>query len=128
MAWMEYGDDIFTSIMPTLSNGGKCIVCSTPYGRANKFYQLWAGGDHTWSRHNLPWSQREDWAADPTWADSKRDEIGREAFAQEYDCDFAVSGGAVFDEADIVGDLLSTVSANDRPAISHCHRNVVTGT
>jgi len=41
MAWMEYGDDIFTSIMPTLSNGGKCIVCSTPYGRANKFYQLW---------------------------------------------------------------------------------------
>jgi len=61
-----------------------------------------AGGDHTWSRHNLPWSQREDWAADPTWADSKRDEIGREAFAQEYDCDFAISGGAVFDEADIV--------------------------
>jgi hypothetical protein len=102
MAWMEYGDDIFTSIMPTLSNGGTCIVCSTPYGRANKFYQLWAGGDETWSRHNLPWNKREDWAADPTWADTKRDEIGREAFAQEYDCDFAVSGGAVFDEADIV--------------------------
>ena len=101
MAWMEYGDDIFTAVMPTLSNGGGAILCSTPYGRQNLFYRLWAGGDATWDRHELPWRRREDWAADLDWARVKTDEIGREAFAQEYGCDFAVSGGAVFDETDI---------------------------
>ena len=101
MAWMEYGDDIFTAVMPTLSNGGKAILCSTPYGRNNLFYRLWAGAADVWRRFELKWDCREDWRDDPTWAEAKRDEIGREAFAQEYDTDFAVSGGAVFDQGDI---------------------------
>jgi hypothetical protein len=117
MAWMEYGDDIFTAVMPTLSNGGKAILCSTPYGRNNLFYRLWAGADTTWDRHHLPWNCRTDWAADPTWAQVKTDEIGREAFAQEYDCDFAISGGAVFDEADIAA--LFSLEALAPPVAGH---------
>lgn len=101
MAWMEYGDAIYTAVMPTLSNGGRAILCSTPYGRNNLFYRIWAGGDAAWGRHELPWRRRQDWAADPDWERAKTNEIGREAFAQEYGCDFAVSGGAVFDPADL---------------------------
>lgn len=86
MAWMEYGDAIYTAVMPTLSNGGRAILCSTPYGRNNLFYRIWAGGDAAWGRHELPWRRRKDWAADPDWERAKTNEIGREAFAQEYGC------------------------------------------
>lgn len=100
-AWMDYAEDIYTSVMPTVANGGRVIICSTPNGRGNKFYQLYAGGGPLWSRYELPWTVHPEWASDPTWEAVKTDEIGREAFAQEHACDFLISGAAVFDQADI---------------------------
>lgn len=113
-AWMPYDTDIYTSIMPTLSNGGRAIVCSTPNGRANKFAQMWMGADASWSRHAFRWDLQPEWAADPTWEATKTDEIGREAFAQEYGIDFAVSGGAVFDAADLDGMFCLPMPPNGR--------------
>lgn len=34
-------EEFWTSISPTLSTGGSCIICSTPNGDTNKFAQLW---------------------------------------------------------------------------------------
>jgi phage FluMu gp28-like protein len=54
-AFQEYAADIYRSIVPTLSHGGRLTVFSTPDGRANHFYQLWAGIEAgEWSRY-LVW-------------------------------------------------------------------------
>jgi hypothetical protein len=98
-AWAEEAEAIYIATMPTLSEThGSAIIASTPNGRANKFYQL-AAGDPRWTRVDLPWSVHPE--RDEAWRDATIDDIGREAFAQEHGIDFAVSGGAVFDPADI---------------------------
>jgi hypothetical protein len=117
-AWAEYDDDIYTATMPVLANGGRVIVLSTPNGRANKFAQLWMGGEG-WSRHELPWHVHPDWRGDPDWRATKLDEIGAEAFAQEYDCDFITSGLAVFDTADIAA--LWQLPGPAAPVAGHRH-------
>jgi hypothetical protein len=103
MAWQEYADLIYTAVLPTLATtAGRLVVMSTPQGRANRFYQLWQqaqDGASGWSAHFLPWSVHPDW--DEAWAEEQRAVLGDAAFAQEHDVDFAVSGLAVFEPADI---------------------------
>ena len=121
MAWQFYADRIYTAILPTLATtNGRLIVLSSANGRANLFYTLWerlagtlaqARGSRRWARataagwscYFLPWQAHPAWAADPDWAERKRrdDNMTDEAFAQEYDVDFLVSGAAVFDPDEI---------------------------
>lgn len=121
MAWQFYADRIYTAILPTLATtNGRLIVLSSANGRANLFYTLWerlAGtlaqvrGSRRWARataagwscYFLPWQAHPAWGADPDWAERKRrdDNMTDEAFAQEYDVDFLVSGAAVFDPDEI---------------------------
>lgn len=102
-AWQEYAREVYTAVVPTLSTtGGRLIVLSTPHGRGNLFAELWESAQQEgspWSCHFLPWWHHPDWG--DNWAAARKDEMGAEAFAQEYDVDFAVSGAAVFDPADI---------------------------
>jgi hypothetical protein len=102
-AWQEYADLIWTAVLPTLATTeGRLLVLSTPNGYGNLFHKLWEEAqrpDSGWSHHFLPWWKHPAWANEPDWAARKKDEdrLTDEAFAQEYDVDFARSGSAVFD-------------------------------
>lgn len=122
MAWQFYAEEIYTAVLPTLATtNGRLIVLSTPNGRGNLFAQLWqaaggkqgggAAGQEThgeqdgWSWHYLPWWVHPEWGGEADWPARKRaeDNLTDEAFAQEYDVDFVVSGAAVFDPGEIEG-------------------------
>lgn len=103
-AFVEYADDIWASIEPTAQD---ITVLSTPKGRGNLFYFMWAGEYGEWSKHTIHWSEcpryytPEDQAAGipPTecaWYTTKRTFYTTRDWASEYECDFVESGGSVF--------------------------------
>lgn len=102
-AWQEYAALIWTAVLPTLATTeGRLFVLSTPNGYGNLFHELWEVAQDAasgWSPHFLPWWVHPDWKAEPDWAARKKEEdhLTDEAFAQEYDVDFARSGSAVFE-------------------------------
>jgi hypothetical protein len=99
-AFCAYDQLIYESIVPTLSHGGQLTVLSTPKGRANMFFRLWSGLEGgAWSRHEIHWQDCPRYT--PEWAETMRANMTRQAWAQEYDCDFIASGDAVFDAADL---------------------------
>jgi hypothetical protein len=99
-AFCAYDQLIYESIVPTLSHGGQLTVLSTPKGRANMFFRLWSGLEGgAWSRHEIHWQDCDRYT--PAWAEQMRGTMTRQAWAQEYDCDFIASGDAVFDAADL---------------------------
>ncbi len=107
MAWMEYGDEIYTAVTPALAEtNGRLLVLSSVKGRNNLFARLWeAAQDEAspWSAHFLPWHVHPVWRDIPDWPAKKKesDNLTDEAFAQEYDVDFLRSGGEVFDQTEI---------------------------
>lgn len=99
-AFVLYAELVYETIMGTVSTGGRVTVNSTANGRANMFYRLWQGlegGD--WSKHRIHWSDCPRYDAD--WEQKTRAGMTRQAFAQEYDLDFATSGEAVFSPEDL---------------------------
>jgi len=99
-AYLEYAQDIYQGVSPILGHGGRLTVCSTPDGRGNHFYQLYAGIDGgSWSRHVVPW--RECPTYDQAWYERERPKYTAASWASEYDCDFVASGQAVFNTADV---------------------------
>ncbi len=100
-AFALYDQMIYESIVPTLSHGGQITILSTPKGRANMFFRLWSGLEGgAWSRHEIHWQACPRYT--PEWAEVMRATMTRQAWAQEYDCDFIASGDAVFDAADLM--------------------------
>jgi hypothetical protein len=75
-------------------------VLSTPRGRNNLFFRLWAGLDGgAWTHHTIRWDDCPRYT--PEWAERTRPSMTRQAWAEEYDCDFVLSGDAVFDIEDL---------------------------
>lgn len=116
-AWMPWAQDIYQAVAPTVSHGGRLTVLSTPNGRANAFYLLWAGDwGGQFDRHTIPWyrcppynptgwqlpdpAARAAGEAGP-WYHAERPKFTSQQWAQEYGCDFIESGQAVFRAADI---------------------------
>jgi hypothetical protein len=99
-AFALYAQLIYESAVPALAPDGSLTVLSTPNGRANMYFRLWAGLEGgVWSRHMVHWSDCPRY--DAAWAEQQRQSMTRQAFAQEYDCDFVASGDAVFDPDDL---------------------------
>ena len=99
-AFAMYDAQIYESILGTISTGGSMTILSTPNGRANMFYRLWAGLEGgEWSRHQIHWSDCPRY--DAQWERVMRAGMTRQSFAQEYDLDFLTSGEAVFDPEDL---------------------------
>src|SRR5581483_10875681 len=99
-AFAGYDSLIYQGILPTLSGGGQLTVLSTPKGRNNLFFRLWAaleGGE--WSRHTVHWRDCPRYTE--AWAATTRADMTRQAWAEEYECDFVASGDAVFDAAEV---------------------------
>jgi hypothetical protein len=92
---------VWQSIAPAVSTGGTVTVYSSPNGRANAFYNIWAGrfGGSDWWRRSYSW--RVLW--DEAWAEVKRRTMTREGFAEEYEAEagFLSTGGVLFDAEDV---------------------------
>jgi hypothetical protein len=94
----EIQDEFWTSIAPTLSEGGRCIITSTPNGDTNLFAELWRGaqvGLNGFKHMHVRW-------ADPPGRDEKfkksmTGKLGVRKWLQEYETKFLSSDALLID-------------------------------
>lgn len=101
--------EFWTSLSPTLSTGGKCIITSTPNNDEDTFANIWKGANHTFDQYGNPtqvgvngfrgykaiWDRHPD--RDDTWADEERSRIGEERFLREHCCEFVIYSETLVD-------------------------------
>jgi len=91
-------DEFWTSIAPTLSTGGSCIITSTPNGDSDIFAELWRGaelGNNGFAHQYVPWD-----APPGRGEEFKKAEIGKigeRKWKQEYECVFLSSDALLID-------------------------------
>jgi len=90
--------EFWTSLSPTLSTGGKCIITSTPNTDEDQFADIWfnanklvdANGNETevgvngFKPYMAIWTSHPD--RDQAWADSEMSGLGEERFRREHEC------------------------------------------
>lgn len=94
-------DEMWTSVAPTLSNGGSCIISSTPNGDQDLFAKLWRVSELELETDDLAfknlfveWHEHPD--RDETFRRSMIAKIGELKFRQEYACEFLSSDSLLF--------------------------------
>lgn len=94
--------EFWTSLSPTLSTGGKCIVTSTPNSDDDTFALIWAEANNQYDEHGNQlnigrngfkplmaiWDQHPE--RDAAWAAEERSRIGDERFRREHSCEFII--------------------------------------
>jgi len=97
-AFVRNFDTIWTGIYPTISTGGRVVILSTPNGVGGQYHKLYTQAEAGLNEFNpikLMWDvhpeRGEEWFARTTANMSKRQ------IAQEYLCDFAISGETYLD-------------------------------
>ena len=114
--------EFWTSLSPTLSTGGKCIITSTPNNDDDVFAGLWRGANSKVDEYGQPtrdgtgingfkaigvhWSEHPD--RNEKWAKDEPARIGEERFRREHDCEFIA-----FDETLVDGLKLVTLTGKD---------------
>lgn len=94
--------EFWTSIQPTLSTGGSCIITSTPKNDEDIFAQIWKGAEDNLDEFGNPnpggvgkngffavkamWWEHPD--RDEEWAKPFRESLGEARFMQEFCCSF----------------------------------------
>jgi len=92
--------EFWTSIQPTLAEGGSCIVTSTPKNDEDIFADLWKGAENNLDENGnptptgvgrngffavrVPWWEHPD--RDEAWAEPFRESLGEARFRQEFAC------------------------------------------
>lgn len=96
------GREFWTSISPTLSTGGKCIITSTPNSDEDQFATLWKGANKCVDSYGNPTEVgingfkafRSYWhempGRDDTWAEEQRQQLGDDRFRREMGCEFLI--------------------------------------
>jgi hypothetical protein len=91
-------EKFWTSILPTISTGGDCIISSTPNGNSNLFAELWKGaqnGINEFKAMHIPW-----YAPPGRNEEFKKQQIGalgKRKWLQEYECRFLSSDITLID-------------------------------
>ena len=94
--------EFWTSITPTLSTGGKCIITSTPNSDEDQFAQIWRAandcfdeygnttplGKNGFKAFNSKWQETP--GRDEAWAKQMRAQLGEERFRREMECEFII--------------------------------------
>lgn len=90
----------WTSLSPTLSTGGKCIITSTPDTDEDQFSEIWAGANRTIDEYGNETDVGingfkaffADWSVHPerdeAWAAEQRGDLGEARFDREHACRF----------------------------------------
>ena len=90
--------DFWTSIVPTLSTGGKAIITSTPNSDEDQFWEIWKAANKCTDEYGNPtelgrngfkafrayWNEHPD--RDEAWAKEQREQLGDERFEREIEC------------------------------------------
>ena len=92
--------EFWTSLSPTLSTGGKCMITSTPNQDNDQFAQIWKQAIKTMDEYGneqevgingfksikVNWQEHPD--RDDEWAREEAAKIGEERFRREHECEF----------------------------------------
>jgi len=85
-AKMRYAETLYTSVKPTINDGGRVVIISTAKGEGNPFHKLWDGavkGLNALKPIFIPWSARP--GRDAAWyARAESDAISSAHHKQEY--------------------------------------------
>jgi hypothetical protein len=98
----EKAKEFWTSLSPTLSTGGKCLITSTPNSDEDQFALIWKEalkryddfgndkivGTNGFYAMKAHWSEHPD--RDEVWAAAERSRIGEERFRREHECEFLI--------------------------------------
>lgn len=80
-------DEFWTSIAPTLSTGGSCIMTSTPNGDMNIYAQVWRAAEQgTNGFHPIHVTWDEPPGRDGKFKEEETGRIGSRRWQQEYEC------------------------------------------
>jgi hypothetical protein len=85
-------EEFWSSISPTLSTGGSCIMTSTPNGDINIFAQIWRGAEvdaNGFIPLRVYWDQPP--GRDEKFKEEEIGRIGERQWLQEYECEFLSS-------------------------------------
>jgi phage FluMu gp28-like protein len=86
----ENPGEIWQSILPTISRGGKITLISTPRGKLGEFYRLWdesTRGVNNFKRIEIPYQK----CKEPAYIEAiegNRNVMSEIQFKQEYECQF----------------------------------------
>jgi len=91
-------DEFWTSISPTLSTGGACIMTSTPNGDMNIYAQVWRAalaGTNGYKPIHVTWNEPP--GRDEKFKEEEIGRIGTRRWSQEYECEFLSSDAQLID-------------------------------
>jgi hypothetical protein len=114
----EKAKEFWTSLSPTLSTGGKCMITSTPNSDEDQFALIWKEANKRFDEYGndkvvgtngfyamkAHWSEHPD--RDDAWATAERARIGDERFRREHECEFLIFDETLIDSitlADLEG-------------------------
>lgn len=101
-AFVEGMEELWKSIFPTLSTGGRCVALSSPNGVGNWFHETYTNaesGANDFHPIKLPWYVHPD--RDQNWFESTTRNMSKRDVAQEHECSFNASGEGVIHTEDI---------------------------
>ena len=101
-AFVEGMEDLWKSIFPTLSAGGRCIAISTPNGVGSWFHETYINAENKTNDFNaikLNWDAHPE--RDRDWFEAATRNMNRRDIAQEYECSFNASGEGVINSQDL---------------------------
>jgi len=94
-------ESFWTSISPTLSTGGKCIMSSTPNGSVNLFATLWrkaiTNNNSEFTPIRIKWDEVP--GRDEAFKKKQIEILGMHKFRQEFLCEFLSSDRLLIDSA-----------------------------
>lgn len=103
-------NDLWTSIAPTLSTGGSCIITSTPNNADDLFATIWrtannAGGDKPGTNDFMPYTIEWDEVPgrDAAFKAKMIAQLGESRFRREYECAFISESDTLIDQMVLEG-------------------------
>jgi hypothetical protein len=101
-AFVDGMEELWKSIFPTLSTGGRCVAISTPNGVGNWFHETYTNAENGANDfHPI----KLNWDAHPErnleWFEATTRNMNRRDVAQELECSFNASGESVIHPEDL---------------------------
>jgi len=97
-AFVDGLDEMWMAIGPTLATGGRCIALSTPNGVGNWFHKNYVDAvdmKNDFHPVELMWDVHPD--RDQEWFEEQKRKYSQRELAQEFECNFNMSGDTVID-------------------------------
>jgi len=116
-AFHQHSDDIWRALYPTITRGYRLMVLSTPNGKQNKFYELWAHGGPEWSRHKVSIHEA---VARGLRVDLEALRAGitdPDGWAQEFECEF-VDATTAFLPYDLINGCEDALASTEGAALA----------